>query len=79
MSDSNTATIQDLSSSITACRILMTCTTIIMVLCIAQGHNGVGLLFLGLTIVIICFSSNYHSDKIYMEELYNPPTDDEDY
>lgn len=79
MSDSNTVTIQELKSSISGCRILMTCTTIVMVLSIAQGHNSVGLLFLGLTIVIICFSSNYHSDKIYMEELYNPPVDDECY
>lgn len=79
MSDSNTVTIQELKSSITGCRILMACTTILMIISIGQGHNGVGLMFLGLTIVIICFSSNYHSDKIYMEELYNPPVDDYEY
>lgn len=79
MSDSNTVTIQELKSSITGCRILMTCTTILMIISIGQGHNGVGLMFLGFTVVIICFSSNYHSDKIYMEELYNPQLDDECY
>ena len=61
-----------IKSNINSLRILFGCAVFLMFICICQGHNSVGLMFLGGAIVLLCMLTHKHDDRIYYESLHSP-------
>lgn len=66
--------LHEVKNHIKALRILVAAASVLMFLCVSQGHNSLGLMFLGLAIVFICILSHKHDDRIYIEQLHAPVT-----
>ena len=64
--------LHNIKKKIGALRILFICALVLMFISVCQGHNSIGLLFLGVAIVLLCMLSHIHSDRIYYESLHSP-------
>lgn len=67
---SNLEAMSNTKNTINGLRILFGLSAVLMFISICQGHNTIGLLFLGAGVVFLCLLTHKHDDRVYYEQLY---------